>query len=83
MDASACAGERIPELSDCRRQSHSQQCTEGGIMVWKWKRYVVGRNKDGKSAVLTDEATNVQENPGIFYRCTLWGTREVPVDNII
>jgi quercetin dioxygenase-like cupin family protein len=30
-----------------------------------------------------DEATNVQEEPGIFYRATLWGTKETPVDNTI
>ena len=52
-------------------------------MKAKWKRYVVGPNAQGKSAVLIDEATNVQENPGIFYRVTLWGTNEVPVDNTI
>jgi hypothetical protein len=50
---------------------------------WNWKRYVVGPNADGKSAVLLDEATNVQHNPGIFYRATLWSAREVPVDNSI
>lgn len=49
----------------------------------KWKRYVVGPDPNGKSAVLMQEATNVQENPGIFYRATLWGTRETPVDNSI
>lgn len=49
----------------------------------KWKRYVVGPDANGKSAVLMHEATNVQENPGIFYRATLWGTKEVPVDNSI
>jgi hypothetical protein len=49
----------------------------------KWKRYVVGSNDAGKSAVLMEEATNVQENPGIFYRATLWGTQETPVDNTI
>jgi hypothetical protein len=49
----------------------------------KWKRYVVGPNANGKSAVLMHEATNVQENPGVFYRATLWSTREVPVDNTI
>jgi quercetin dioxygenase-like cupin family protein len=49
----------------------------------KWKRYVVGPDSNGKSAVLMQEATNVQENPGIFYRATLWGTRETPVDNTI
>jgi mannose-6-phosphate isomerase-like protein (cupin superfamily) len=49
----------------------------------KWKRYVVGADASGKSAVLMDEATNVQENPGFFYRATLWSTKEVPVDNTI
>jgi quercetin dioxygenase-like cupin family protein len=49
----------------------------------KWKRYVVGPDPNSKSAVLMQEATNVQENPGIFYRATLWGTRETPVDNSI
>ena len=49
----------------------------------KWKRYVVGADASGKSAVLMDEATNVQENPGYFYRATLWSTKEVPVDNTI
>ena len=49
----------------------------------KWKRYVVGPDPNGKSAVLMQEATNVQENPGIFYRATLWSTAEVPVDNSI
>ena len=42
---------------------------------WNWKRYVVGPNADGKSAVLLHEATNVQHNPGIFYRATLWSAR--------
>ncbi len=52
-------------------------------MVSKWKRYVVGPDENGKSAVLTDEATNVQEDPGIFWRATLWSTEEVPVNNAI
>jgi hypothetical protein len=52
-------------------------------MVSKYKRYVIGRNEEGKSAVLIDEATNVQENPGFFWRAILWSTREVPVDNTI
>ena len=47
------------------------------------KRYVVGPNAEGKSAVLIDEATNIQETPGIFWRATLWSTKEVPVDNTI
>jgi len=49
----------------------------------RWKRYVVGADANGKSAVLMQEATNVQENPGIFWRATLWGTKETPVDNSI
>jgi hypothetical protein len=49
----------------------------------KWKRYVVGPDANGKSAVLMHEATNVQEDPGIYYRATLWSTAEVPVDNTI
>ena len=53
------------------------------MVNWKWKRYVVGPDANGKSAVLMQEATNVQENPGIFYRASLWGTNEIPVDNSI
>lgn len=49
----------------------------------RWKRYVVGPNADGKSAVLDTEQTNVQENPGYFWRCTVWATEEVPADNTI
>ncbi len=49
----------------------------------KWKRYVVGPDANARSAVLMSEATNVQENPGYFYRATLWSTQEVPVDNTI
>lgn len=44
---------------------------------------MVGPDAGGRSAVLTQEATNVQENPGFFYRATLWSTAEVPVDNTI
>lgn len=53
------------------------------LSKWKWKRYVVGPDANGKSAVLLDEAQNVQEDPGIYYRATLWGASEVPVDNSI
>jgi quercetin dioxygenase-like cupin family protein len=49
----------------------------------KWKRYVVGPDSNGKSAVLMNEATNVQETAGIFYRATLWSAAEVPVNNSI
>src|SRR5882672_10930628 len=49
----------------------------------KWKRYVIATNTTGKSAVLMQEATNVQEDPNHYYRATLWSTKEVPVDNSI
>ncbi|SRR5258708_1518968 len=49
----------------------------------KLKRFVVGPGKDGKSTILINEVTNQQEDPGIFYRATLWSTKEVPVDNTI
>jgi len=49
----------------------------------RWKRYVVGANTDGKSAVLDTEQTNVQSKEGFFWRATLWGTKETPVDNSI
>ena len=49
----------------------------------KWKRYVVGPDQNGKSATLMTEVENYQENPGIFYRATLWGADEIPHDNSI
>lgn len=49
----------------------------------KLKRYVVGPNTEGKSAVLMDEGTNIQETPGIFWRATWWSTKELPADNTI
>ena len=52
-------------------------------MEYRYKRVVVGKNADGKSAVLTKTATNVQEVPGRIYRATLWSASEVPVDNSI
>jgi len=47
------------------------------------KRYVVGRDENGKSAVLETEPSNVQSKEGFFWRSTHWATREVPVDNTI
>ena len=47
------------------------------------KRYVVGRDENGKSAVLESEPSNVQSKEGFFWRSTHWATREVPVDNTI
>jgi mannose-6-phosphate isomerase-like protein (cupin superfamily) len=47
------------------------------------RRYVLGLNQDGRSAVLETEPTNVQRKEGFFSRATLWATHEVPVDNTI
>lgn len=52
-------------------------------MEYKYKRIVVGKNAEGKSAVLSTTGTNVQESPDFYYRATLWSTDEVPVDNSI
>jgi quercetin dioxygenase-like cupin family protein len=49
----------------------------------RWKRYVVGPDEAGRSAVLETEATNVQERPGFFWRATLWATEETPADNTL
>jgi hypothetical protein len=49
----------------------------------RFKRYVVGRNDEGKSAVLMDTPNNVQSEAGHFWRATLWGADQVPVDNSI
>lgn len=50
---------------------------------YRYKRVVVGKNDDGKSAVLSTSCTNVQQEPNRFYRATLWSTNEHPVDNSI
>jgi quercetin dioxygenase-like cupin family protein len=49
----------------------------------RWKRYVVGPDSDGMSAVLAAEPTNVQSQEGFFWRATLWATEELPADNQI
>jgi quercetin dioxygenase-like cupin family protein len=49
---------------------------------WKYRRYVVGRNAEGKSCVLSDKATNVISGPG-RHRADLWCTTEMPADNTI
>lgn len=46
-------------------------------------RYVVGKNHEGRSAILETEPTNVQSKEGFFWRSTLWATQETPVDNTI
>src|SRR5260370_10416887 len=47
------------------------------------KRYVVGLNENGKSAVLMDGVPNQQELKDWFWRATLWKTREKPPGNTI
>jgi mannose-6-phosphate isomerase-like protein (cupin superfamily) len=46
-------------------------------------RAVIGRNSEGKSAVILRNSPNHQEVPEIFWRSTLWATTELPVDNTI
>jgi len=46
-------------------------------------RVVIGRNRDGKSAVILRNSSNQQEVPEIYWRSTLWATAELPVDNTI
>jgi hypothetical protein len=52
-------------------------------MEYRYKRVVVGKNAEGKSAVLSTTGTNVQQEVGHYYRATLWSTAETPVDNSI
>jgi quercetin dioxygenase-like cupin family protein len=47
------------------------------------KRYVVGLDENGKSALLMDGVPNQQELKDWFRWATLWKTRETPVDNSI
>jgi len=47
----------------------------------RFKRFVVGSNSEGKSVVLMDTPHNVQSEEGHFWRATLWGSDQVPVDN--
>jgi len=47
------------------------------------KRYVVGLNENGKSALLMDGVPNQMELKDWFWRAALWTTRETPVDNSI
>jgi quercetin dioxygenase-like cupin family protein len=46
-------------------------------------RIVVGPDAQGRSAVLIDDVTNVQEKEGFFWRSTLWSAAGIPVDNSI
>jgi len=52
-------------------------------MESRWKRIVVGPDARGRSTVFETEQTNIQAQPGFFWRATLWGTKETPVDNTI
>lgn len=52
-------------------------------MASRWKRIVVGPDDQGRSTILDTEQTNVQSKEGFFWRATLWGTKETPVDNSI
>jgi hypothetical protein len=52
-------------------------------MTSRWKRYVVGPDAEGRSAVLEQEQTSVQSRDGFFWRATLWATQESPPDNTI
>jgi len=47
------------------------------------KRYVVGLDEKGKSAVVMSGVPNQQELKDYYHRATLWKTRETPVDNSI
>lgn len=47
------------------------------------KRYVIGPNKDKKSAVVLGDSINTQYKPEFYWRTTLWGTEEAPANNQI
>jgi quercetin dioxygenase-like cupin family protein len=47
----------------------------------KWKRFHIGPNDEGKSHIISTEATVIKEEPGRFYRIDHWCTSEMPVDN--
>ncbi|GAA3751933.1 hypothetical protein [Streptomyces tremellae] len=47
------------------------------------RRYVLGPDQDGRSAVLAAGPANVQAEEGFYRRATLWATRELPVDDSV
>jgi mannose-6-phosphate isomerase-like protein (cupin superfamily) len=49
----------------------------------KVNRIIVGVNDKKQSAVLHRNTDNIQTVPGMFWRTTLWGVDELPVDNSI
>ena len=46
-------------------------------------RIVVGIGEDKLSKVLYQNTDNIQQQPGVFWRSTLWGVDELPVDNSV
>lgn len=56
------------KMSDLKINMHSERDVV--------KRYVVGLDEDGKSAVLMDGVPNQQELKDFFWRATLWRTKE-------
>src|SRR6202165_2275403 len=52
-------------------------------MMANLKRYVVGLDDSGNSAVLMNGVPNQLELKDFFWHATLWKTREIPVDNSI
>ena len=46
-------------------------------------RTVIGVGENGLGQVLYRNTDNIQQNPGVFWRSTLWGVDELPVDNSV
>lgn len=46
-------------------------------------RIIVGTDHNKQSRVIYRNTDNIQEQPGIFWRSTLWSANELPVDNTI
>ncbi len=46
-------------------------------------RIVVGPDDNKQSRVLYRDTDNIQQSPGVFWRSTLWGVDELPVDNSV
>jgi quercetin dioxygenase-like cupin family protein len=51
------------------------------VKTWKYKRIVVGSNAEGKSCILTDQASSAIMNASQFHRADHWCTAEFPADN--
>ena len=47
------------------------------------KRIVMGIGENKLSQVVHRDTENIQQQPGVFWRSTLWGVDELPVDNSI